>query len=299
MLSGSCFSFPMGSLMKARLGSIALVGMSVVFGSAWSSRADDAADAADDERLQAIKELVEQSVDWYDVLPESGAKAGLPSKIAIQWRNAERVRTGAAILAIWTDQGQPEAMATIFQNDNSICHEFVSLARSKKIVARDTTRVFWSPAKAGVEFHDVPGAPAPSDDRAGRLRQMKSLAGRFGGRLPQPQVGDGHAEVLRLLPKPLYRYELDDSKRTSALRDGAMFAFVMGTDPEAVLLLEAVEREGKLIWQYAFARATAYAVEASLGDAVVWSVPAQSGPPNPANPMFQNFRPLPAALSAR
>jgi hypothetical protein len=68
-----------------------------------------------------------------------------------------------------------------------------------------------------------------------------------------------------------------------------MFAFVMGTDPEVVLLLEAVEREGKAVWQYAVARATAYAVEASLGDEVVWSV--QSGP-NPTN-LMQIFRPIP------
>ena len=282
--------------MKSWLGLIVLMGISVSFGSARWSHAEQTADEAktDDARLRAVKELLEQSVDWYEVLPEANAKAGLRPQVVLSWQNAVRNNTGAALLAIWTDQGRPEAMASIFQNDNSICHEFVSLSRSKKILVRDKTRVLWSPAKTGVEFHDVPGAPAPADDRAGRLRQMKSLAGRFGARLPQPQVGDGHAEVLRLLPKPLYRYALEDSKGTSPnLRDGAMFAFVMGTDPEAVLLLEAVEREDKVVWQYAFARATAYAVEASLGDAVVWSALAQSGPPNPANPMFQIFRPIP------
>jgi hypothetical protein len=122
---------------------------------------------------------------------------------------------------------------------------------------------------------------------------MKSLAGRFAARLPAPKVGDGNPEVLRLLPRPLYRYDVKHSEETSpTLRDGGMFAFVMGTDPEVILLLEAVEREGKGVWQYAFARATAYAVEASLGDEVVWSVVAQSGP-NLTNSMMQIFRPIP------
>jgi hypothetical protein len=181
-------------------------------------------------------------------------------------------------------------MASIFQNGNDICHEFGSLSRSKKIVVRDKTRVVWSPGKAGVEFRDFPDAPAPAEDGAARLRQMKSLAGRFTARL-RPLNGDnGELEVLRLLPRPLYRYELKDSKGTSPiLRDGAMFAFVMGTDPEVVMLLEAVEREGKAVWQYAVARATSYAVEASLGDEVIWSV--QSGP-NPTN-LMQTFRPIP------
>jgi hypothetical protein len=279
--------------MKPWLGMIMLVGMAVWSPGARQSRSDDAAsDTATDERLQAIKELLEQSVDWYDVLPGAEAKAELRPQVVLRWRNAERINTGAAVLAIWTDQGRPEAMASIFQNGANICHEFGSLSRSKKIVVRDTARVLWSPGKPGVEFRDVPDAPVPAGDRAARLRQMKSLAERFAARLPRPTVGDGSPEVLRLLPRPLYRYDLKDSQETSPiLRDGAMFAFVMGTDPEVVLLLEAVEREGKGVWQYAFASATVYAVEASLGDQVVWSVGAQQGP-NQTNSMKQIYRPI-------
>jgi len=280
--------------MKPWLGIVMFVGMAVWFPPARQARPDDAAsDAATDERLQAIKELVEQSVDWYEVVSGAEAKAGLRPQVVLRWRNAERVNTGAALLAIWTDRGRPEAMASIFQNGENICHEFGSLSRSNKIVVRDTARVLWSPGKAGVEFRDVPDGPAPAEDRAARLRQMKSLAERFGARLPRPTVGDGSPEVLRLLPRPLYRYDLKDSRETSPnLRDGGMFAFVMGTDPEVVLLLEAVEREGKAVWQYAFASATVYAVEASLGDQIVWSVGAQRGA-DPGNPMKQIYRPIP------
>jgi hypothetical protein len=281
--------------MKTWLLLIVLGAASLSFGHALRSRADESAVRidADDERLRAIKELLEQSVDWYDVLPEAEANARLPPQVVLNWRNAERVNTGAALLAIWTDQGRPEAMASIFQNGKDICHEFGSLSRAKKIVVRDKTRVVWSPDKPGVEFRDVPDAPVPAGDRALRLRQMKSLAGRFSARLPPLKTDEGNPEVLRLLPRPLYRYELKPSAGTKpSLQDGGMFAFVMGTDPEVVLVLEAVEREGKLVWQYAFARATAYPVEASLGDKVVWSAIGQSGP-SPTNSLMQIYRPIP------
>ena len=48
-------------------------------------------------------------------------------------------------------------------------------------------------------------------------------------------------EELRLLPKPLYRYE----PKAGPVIDGAVFAFVMGTDPESLLLIEAVKSGGK------------------------------------------------------
>jgi hypothetical protein len=280
--------------MKPWLGLVVFVGMSVCMLASRPARSEDAAsNAAADERLQEVKELIEQSVEWYEVLPEAEAKATLRPQVVLRWRNAERTNTGAAVLAIWTDHGRPEVMATIFQNENGICHEFGSLSRSKKIVIRDKTRVVWSPEKAGVEFRDLPDAPAPAGDRAARLRQMKSLAERFTARLPKPTVGDGSPEVLRLLPRPLYRYDVKDVKDSSQpLRDGGMFAFVMGTDPEVVLLLEAVEREGKAVWQYACARATTYAVEASLGDQVVWSVESAWGP-NRTNSLMQITRPIP------
>lgn len=282
--------------MKTWLGLFVLLGTTILFGLARQSRSEETADwAAADEQSREAKELVEQSVDWYDVLPEAEAKVGLRPQVVLRWRNTVRINTGAALLAIWTDQGRPEAMATIFQTGDQICHEMGSLSRSQKIVVRDKTRVVWSPGKPGVEFRDVPDAPAPAKDQAGRLRQMKSLAGRFTARLRPLDASAGTPEVLRLLPTPLYRYDLKDARGTGPiLRDGGMFAFVMGTDPEVVLLLEAVERDDKVIWQYAFARATAYAVEANLGDEIAWSVNAASGPTR-TDSLMQIFRRIPTS----
>jgi hypothetical protein len=201
-------------------------------------------------------------------------------------------QTGAGLLAIWTDHGRPEAMASIFQWDDDICHEFGSLSRSNTLVGRDKTTVVWSPRNSGVDFRDVPGAPAPAGNAAARLRQMKAIAERFNARLPERDGDGADLEALRLLPTPLYRYEIKKSEDADeSLQDGGMFAFVMGTDPEVILLLEAVEGKDKVVWQYAFARATGWGAEASLGDEVVWSVRSDTGR-DPTSPQVQIRRPL-------
>ena len=69
----------------------------------------------------------------------------------------------------------------------------------------------------------------------------------------------------RLLTQPIYRVPAD------ARTDAALFAFVQGTDPEVVLLVEAVNSTG---WRYALARMTVVAIAADLNDARVWELPS-------------------------
>ncbi|MAG94065.1 MAG: hypothetical protein CMJ48_09980 [Planctomycetaceae bacterium] len=52
---------------------------------------------------------------------------------------------------------------------------------------------------------------------------------------------------LRRLSQPIYRYESDNAN----LLDGAMFAFVQGTDPEVFLLLEARSKGNNHQWEFA------------------------------------------------
>jgi hypothetical protein len=97
---------------------------------------------------------------------------------------------------------------------------------------------------------------------------MKSLASRFATTLTGLSADGSDREELRLLPTPVYRYKLDASDPD--LQDGAVFAFVQGTDPEVLMLLELVPSDEGPQWQYAFARATAGGLEARLGNMVVW-----------------------------
>src|SRR5262249_53144581 len=141
------------------------------------------------------------------------------------------------------------------------------------LVARDRGGTVWAPESPGVEFHDVPDGPAPAETPVLRLAQMKALGARFTATLTGWKDDESDKEVLRLLPRPLYRYDMKAARDTHLnLRDGALFAFVQGTDPEVLLLVEAVVLDDRPRWQYAFARATSGALEARLGDELVWRV---------------------------
>jgi hypothetical protein len=173
-------------------------------------------------------------------------------------------------------------------------HEFDSLSREAKLVAREKGRVIWSPQAAGVEFKDVPKAPKPAKTPAERLRQMKAIAEGFEATMTGWSANNSDQEVLRLQPKPPYRYDLAGAKDPDPeLIDGALFTFVgSGTDPEVVLVLEAVGTKGEpakqeqAVWQYACVRATSGGLEVKHGGESVWK--AAKHPPN-RNPKLPHF----------
>jgi hypothetical protein len=245
---------------------------------------------------QKLKELIEESIGWYEILPDADATKPLPAHSVLSWKNAVRGETGYAMLAVWTHHGRPVTMASIFPWYQYLAHEFVSLSRGNKLVARDKEKnaLVWSPQVAGLTFQDIPETPRPAETPAARLRQMKAIAERFTAVMTGWKGDNSDREELRLLPRPLFRYDLKDAKEgASNLLDGALFAYVMGTDPEIVIALEAVGPANEAVWQYAFARATSGGVEAKLGDSVVWK--AEKYPPSGirTNPNITLQRPLP------
>ena len=245
------------------------------------------------DETKRLSERIEKSVDWYEVLPEISAKTALKPLPVMRWRNVARGQDGEAMMVIWAHHGRPVAMASIFPWEGFLCHEFGSLSRQARLVARDGSAIVWSPNIAGLEFKNVPDASTPAETPTARLRQMKSIAERFKGTMTGWKGDNSDREELRLLLRPLYRYELKDAKeRNPNLLDGALFAFVMGTDPEIVLILEAVGPATEAVWQYAFARATSGGLEAKLDGAVVWT--ADKFPANrvPTNPQVTLRRPI-------
>jgi hypothetical protein len=259
-----------------------------------NARADDPP-AVDESQTETkrLNEFIEKSIDWYEILPSADSTAPLRPQPVLRWRNVARGQAGEAMMVIWCQHGRPEVLASIFPWEGMLYHEFGSLSRGAKLVARDKSAVLWTPNAPGVKFEDIPDAPEPAETAAARLRQIKALAERFKGTMTGWKGDNSDREELRLLPRPLYRYDLKDSKEADPnLVDGALFGFVMGTDPEIVMVLEAVKRDGRSQWQYAFARATSGGLEARLDGKVVWVAEKYPANLRPFSPQVTLGRPL-------
>ena len=174
------------------------------------------------------------------------------------WTNPVRAAQQDGVVFIWTSRGRPEAIGTIFSSPadgmRGVTHEFHSLSLGAlDVTRRGTHENLWKPRIAGIELAPIEGAPPPADSAAQRLVQMRAMAREFSAATRDAQ--DNRWE-LRLLSQPLYRYGSTDP----LVLDGALFAFVTsaGTDPEALLVIEARQRPrgGMPIWYRALARFT-------------------------------------------
>jgi hypothetical protein len=242
--------------------------------SGWSQAGKD----SESREPETLRELIDQSLEWYQVYPARDAQEPCKMLIALRWANNSRGSEDGATL-IYVANGRPYAAACVYPWSKRLEHDFESLSRGP-LVARREGQIIWQPQTAGVSFADIPEAHAPEASPAARLRQMKTLAERFSGILLGWKVDNSDREELRLLPRPLYRYETKGGE----VLDGAVFAFAMGTDPEILLLIEAVKVEDQPRWQFAFARRTSGELEGRLDGKAVWTAkrfPEQSNPMKP------------------
>ncbi len=174
---------------------------------------------------------------------------------------------------------RPEAAVQVFVTRGAWMQEWTSLSTAP-LVSKMTASTDWKPSRGGVEFKPVPGVPKPADGANERLRQVHALTREFSAR----DYFRGQAwQSLRLMPKPLARY----GKPGSEVVDGALFAYVLTTDPEAWLLIEARTVKEGLQWQYAFAPMSVYPLEGSWKEQVVWSL--GWGPRRQSDATFYQF----------
>jgi hypothetical protein len=170
---------------------------------------------------------------------------------------------------IWTDNGRPEAVASIYRFYTPPVHranEFHSFALGP-LSAERKGFVVWTPSRPGLELKTIPDAAAPADSASARLRQMRAIAQEFTGR---QTTREGVDRDMRLLAQPIYRYE----NTKGDLIDGGLFVFVVGTDPEVFLLIEARRpARGVAEWRFAATRMNNVNLRLNHRGREVWSVP--------------------------
>ena len=228
---------------------------------------DEASEAA---RAARAVGLARKAAESYTVaVKDGGAALTLDPEPLLQWSNPVAGSIHGSVF-VWTSKGRPEVVASIYKFSNPLHHlgvEFHSLANAPLTVEREG-RAVWSPERAGIEWRPVPGAPAPADAPNVRLRQLRALAKEF---TASETTREDVFWELRLLTQPVYRHASTDPE----VLDGALFAFVKGTDPEVFLLIEARRSPEKreFAWHYALARMNSVTLRAAHKGKAVWSVP--------------------------
>lgn len=199
--------------------------------------------------------------------PEKLMLSGAP---VLRWSNPIRNVDDAAVF-IWSSKERPEALSTVMsyrdaQGNLRRAYEFLSLSQDGLAAVHKGVLV-WRPNQAGVRWRTLPDAPSPGDMATERRRQMHRLASEF-----QVAVqSDENRYELRLLSQPLFRYQ----NAQADIRDGALFAFVEGVDPEMILVLECSSK--KPVWRFGTGRLTRWAIQVRHHGNVVSDFPQTAG----------------------
>ena len=154
---------------------------------------------------------------------------------------------------VWELNGRPVAIGQFFsylagQGRRSYCHVFTTLS-DKPLAAKFQGELFWQPvlnAKTG--WRSDHGAGFAAGTPTARLLQMRNLARQFSTYTEEKTRGRRN---LRLLPQPVYRY-----RQQSSDLDGGLFAYVVGNDPELMILIECDLTSENPKWRYRFAQST-------------------------------------------
>jgi hypothetical protein len=198
-------------------------------------------------------------------LSVAGKALKLEAAPVLRWPNPTReVPDGATF--VWTLDGRPLAIGCVWRF-RGLGFAFHSLSQ-EPIQATHGGNVVWKCDRRGITLESFADSPAPAKTAVTRAKQIRDLARRFRCRL----VGQGK-EDLRLLTRPLYVWDRNGDK----LPDLALFGFVQGTDPEVILMLEAIDGPKGQQWRYALTRRSMAALEADLDGKKVWSVSGGAG----------------------
>ncbi|MDP1797219.1 MAG: hypothetical protein Q8K78_07045 [Planctomycetaceae bacterium] len=203
--------------------------------------------------------------------------AELQTKPLFRWQNPVSGADGAVF--VWTVQDRPLALAKIHVNDQRKCYvESMTGTTPKTFEIRRDGAVYWAPAKSDVSPRKFTDVGPPAEANGARLTQMRAIARRF--RFTSLWGEENRSEwELRVLSTPLYRYGNPDT----GLIDGALFGYAQGTNPEAVVIVEALKTRDRTVWEASPVRLSGYAIKSWLDDELVLDVPHMTRTPSNAS----------------
>ena len=235
-------------------------------------RADDPPQAeskVESERAAAAVELARTEAGLYTFQMEDPARdpVAFQPQAILRWSSPAAGSIHGSVF-VWTVRGCPVTVSSIYKWSSPDTHlgiELHALAPGIASVNRKGVRA-WVPGSTVPVRKPMPDAPKPADSSAGRLRQLRALAHEFVG---SGTLRNGNARNLRLLSQPIYRYRSENPE----VIDGGLFAFVEATDPEIILVIEAVKGPNGPEWRFAAARMNSTALRLNHKGREVWSAP--------------------------
>jgi len=212
--------------------------------------------AADEPAVEKIEAKLlalhrDDAMRWEIFVDEAlTKKAEFVSEPVFRWTNASRGNGQTGAMFVWTFEGRPVAMGGVFSNPEGgrriIMHELHALGPVRIFARLKDSDHEWFPG-AAVPLYPLPDAPPLEPEATPRQRenQTRELARKFTAHTIDDQ---GSRWQLRLLSRPLYHYRATEGESV----EGTIFAFISdaGTDPEIILMLEAVNDKGKKSWRY-------------------------------------------------
>lgn len=191
--------------------------------------------------------------------------------------------------------GRPLAVLELYQG-NEISTQWthaVTLTGRDKVTMKTPVAAVWKPESLQIEPVPFADAEAPREREQRRLSQLKDLARRFTAH--EFWDPENSRFEMRLLAQPVHRY----ADAEAGIQDGAVFVLAHGTNPEVIVLIEAL---GKTLetsrWHYSFARLGSAELHVELDGKEVWKqgrTPGVAGRPSDPYWLFITPREVPAA----
>jgi hypothetical protein len=246
---------------------------------------------SDDERTRSEETLKNCRVEAASYLIRANQGDQTPFKwqpeSLLKWQNTIN-RSVHGNFYVWTKDGRPEVVASIYQFYSpklEFSAELQSLSLTPFVLEKKGEKL-WTPKEPGLVLKMFDDTSAPPTSKPGRLIKMRQLTDQFTGEMTD---WTGNSYRLRLMPKPLFRYESTDPQ----VLDGALFSLTYTTDPEVLVIVEARKSDDGYRWMYGFGRMNVGDLKVFHRDKEIWNAERLKSPFYYKDGVYTLFNELP------